>query len=382
MTVSPGSGGGNTVFNLLEPCRTGNNVFYATPSSFPSHWVPFPQLSGRICWFDVPLPFQLRGAGRIAFIRRANALWLSLRGPSVRRSVVRQLRKHIRDTKTDVLLLCPQNMLDLAASTELLRSTRLPAVVWFMDNYFTEGSATALVGELWREARRRFVISEAMQQYFSGSFDGDCEVLNNSVPVPAYSPPTAIPGAPLRVVYAGATHSFYLHSFMTLLNELRDLSAQVELDIYSHEGLPANFGSQVSYRLLPPVPAAELVKKLRQYDVLLLLSSFKPEHRALAETSLASKVADYLVAGRCILAFGPDYCENVRYTNRNGFGEVATSTGELRRVVEALARDPERRRELGVRAYRFGQMRHNQATNSTRLWQALIEACTMATRSN
>jgi glycosyltransferase involved in cell wall biosynthesis len=377
MTVSPGSGGGNTVFNLLEPSQPDSEVFYATPTSHAPHWAPFAELGARICWFDLPSPVQLRGGSKISAIRKVNGLWARLRANSLRRSVVTQLIEHIRKAEIEVLLLCPQSMLDLTASVDVLQKTGLPAVVWFMDNYYSNRSAAAVVKQLWDRSHRRFVVSEGMEQYFSKLYGGECRVLNNSVSIPCYSAPTVDPKSRLRIVYAGAMNGYYLDSILMVLNELSGLDPQIELDIYSHERLLDEYttAGHFPYRQRPPVPASKLVERLRQYDVLLLLSSFKLDNRPIAETSLASKIADYLVTGRCILAFGPGYAENVRYARRYGFAEVVTSREDLRAAVLALARDPERRRKIGERAYYFGRKRHNQEANTAKLWRALSDAC-------
>jgi hypothetical protein len=377
MTVSPGSGGGNTVFNLLEPAPAGNEVFYATPRSHPAHWAPFSELQERIRWIERDRPFQLRGASKIPVVRKLNRLLQKSLQESVQQSFISQLLEHIRSGKIDVLLLSPQSqsMLDLAVSVDLLGKTGMPAVLWFMDNYYNDGSAVALVKQLWNQGRRRFVISEAMQEYFAALYGGECEVLNNSIPVPCYSPPAQDHSSRLRIVYAGALHGYYVDTLSTVLKELKGL--EVELDIFSHEKLPPEFcsGDHLTYHHRMPIAGNEVLERLRQYDVLLLLSSFRPEHRSIAETSLASKIADYLLAGRCILAFGPAYAENIRYAQRYGFAEVVTSREQLRTSVLALISDPERRRTLGQRAYDFGRIRHNRATNAAKLWDALSQSC-------
>jgi hypothetical protein len=375
MTVSPGSGGGNTVFNLLEPAPAGNEVFYATPKSHPAHWAPFPEIKERVCWIRRSKAFQLRGGSKVAAVRKLNRLLETSSQRSVRESIINQLAEHIRSERVDVLLLCPQSTIDLAVSADLLNKTGMPAVVWLMDNYYSNDSSLALLKQLWHRARRRFVISEAMQEYFCGIYGVECEVLNNSVPVPSYSPPTQHWKSPLRMVYAGAVHGYYVEVLSAALKELKGLD--IELDIFSHEKVPADFsnGNYLAYHHQTPVASNELVQQLRHYDVLLLLSSFKPEHRRLAETSLGSKIADYLLAGRGILAFGPDYAENIRYAQRYSFAEVVTSSEQLRTTVLALINNPERLRALGERAYEIGRKRHNRAANAARLWDALTQSC-------
>lgn len=375
MTVSPGSGGGNTVFNLLEPAPAGSEVLYATPGGYPPHWAPFPEVADRVCSFAVPRWFQLPGGNRLALMRIANRGGRCIHAAWARHAVVRQLLHHVRRCAIEVLLLCPQSMLDVTAGLALMEKTGLPAVAWFMDDYYSGVSAGKAVGQLWAQAARRFVISEAMRERYSRLYEAECEVLNNAVPVPSPKPPLAH-GMPLRIAYAGATHSYYLDTLSTVLHELAGLEGQAELDIYTHEEIPpalAGNGCLPCHRR-PVLPCKKLIERLSNYDVLLLLSSFKPEHRPIAETSLASKVADYLASGRCILVFGPSYAENVRYAQRHGFAEVATTPEDLRPTLLRLLQDPGRRRALGERAWEFARQKHDRRQNYARLWRALCES--------
>lgn len=375
MTVSPGSGGGNTVFNLLEPAPAGSEVLYATPADYPSHWQPFPELAGRVRPFTVParphFPGDSLGVSRLAnrWAGQVHAAWSQT-------SVVRQLLQLITKTDVQVLLLCPQSMLDLSAAVALTRKLCLPAAVWFMDDYYGAGNASRQVAELWARSRPRFVISEAMRERFSWLYGGECEVLNNSVPAP-YPEPARPHALPLRIAYAGAAHSYYLETLAIALRELAGLDGQLQLDIYTYDELPPALagGGCLPYHRRPVLPCRELSARLRDYDVLLLVSSFRPDHRSLAETSLASKTAEYLASGRCILVFGPPYAEDVRYAQRYGFAEVATRSQELRPVLLRLLHDPGRRRTLGERAYEFARAHHDQRQNSARLWRGLFEAC-------
>jgi glycosyltransferase involved in cell wall biosynthesis len=284
-----------------------------------------------------------------------------------------------------MLFLCPAYAwIDVAIAPELVERSGLPSVVWLMDDYtewsWTDKSSRSCMRKIWSNAQLRFVASEAMQEKFSKLYGGDCEVLYNFVSFPErYSEPKPRSDPRLRIVYAGGMHSYYRESMAMVLEELRGLEDQVVFDIYSVDELPPEWQSDtedVPWRHFPPVAPDEVIELLQGYDVLLLLSSFKPEHRVLAETSQAGKVADYLAAGRCILAYGPEYSDNVRYIQRHDIGEIVTSRtpGALRTAILALANQPERRRELGERAYHFGREHRDKATNSARLWRAISRA--------
>jgi glycosyltransferase involved in cell wall biosynthesis len=382
MSVSPVTGGGNTTFNLLEPGPPRGEVFYAAPTMHPPQWVPFPEIAPRTCrFYNVSRPLPV--LPRVRFIKgigRLNNLIDRIDDWAQKETVVRDVARCIKRLDIDVLLVCPQNAwVDVAAAPEFVERTGLPSVAWFMDDYFADERARSLVGEIWSNAHRRFVISESMQERYSDLYGGECEVLNNSVTFPdRFSEPADRQGTRLRVVYAGAMNAYYAGSISKVLRELAGLGEEVELDIYSPDELPPEWRTRtdVPWRHLRPIPAGELIERLQQYDLLLLLSSFEPEWRMVAETAQAGKMADYLAAGRCVLAFGPPYAENVRYLERYGIGEAVTSQapGALREAILSLAQDSDRRRELGERAYRFGREHRDKARNSTRLWQALSEA--------
>lgn len=382
MIVSPKTGGGNTTVNLLETESPGMEVFYATPKHHPPHLHLFPELTPRMCEFDngrFPLP--LLPEAKFGLVRWLNERVISPPNKWFQKEqVIRDIVRCVGELEIDVLLVCPQNTwIDTAVAPELVQRTGLPSVAWFMDDYYEDERSRRLVGEIWGNARHRFVISESMRELFSARYGGEAGVLNNSVPFPErYPEPAADGGSRLRIVYAGSMNPYYQDTVSKVLRELEGLGDRVALDIYSPDKLPAEWQhkTDVAWRHLPPVPPTEVGKLLQSYDVLLLLSSFQPRWREVAETAQAGKMADYLAAGRCVLAYGPEYAENVRYLERHGIGEVVASSepGALRDAVLSLAQDPGRRRCVGERAYHFGRERRDKARNSARLWRALQEA--------
>lgn len=375
MIVTPGGGGGNTVFNLLEPSPDGCKVFYATPNKYQSYHYPFPEISSRIYWYPCRRLINIRGGSKVKMINRINDLFAPLNDRELRDRIGNKIIQYIKQLGIDVLLVCPQlGMLDVMLY--LMEKSHIPTVAWFMDNYYTDASSISYIRRIWEKARQRLVVSEAMQRYFSEFYGGDCEVLNNSVLFSEHYPePSPSVENRLRVIYTGSINPYYLDCVSLVLKELDGLDDQLILDFYSPEPVPSNIQPKDNrfWRRFSPIPPKELGDHLQKYDILLLISSFKPEHQVIAETSLASKVADYMAAGRCILTYGPEYSENVRYMKRYGLSEVVTSkdSGCLRKAILSLANKVEYRQELGKRAYYFGREHHNKSINSAKLWQIL-----------
>src|SRR5690606_39143206 len=127
-------------------------------------------------------------------------------------------------------------------SAKLVQRSGLPSVAWFMDDYYRDLSSLAFAEQIWRHSTRRFVISEAMQHYFSASFGGECGILNNSVSFAGGFQEAKVGTASrIRIVYTGALHWYYLDSMRSTLRELEGLGDSVTLDIYSHEQIPDDF---------------------------------------------------------------------------------------------------------------------------------------------
>jgi glycosyltransferase involved in cell wall biosynthesis len=373
MTVSPGSGGGNTVFNLLEPAPEGSEVFYAFPRNHPDHWTPFPELTDRISWFSTPIHTNHAAGLR----KHVNRVTRAINNRLEKFRTISHLQNTIERKAIDLLLVCPQG--SIVETAKIVKGTHLPVISWFMDNYYTDGTSTSLVDQICKRSASVFVVSESMQRYFLERFDCTSEILNNSVTFPAFSPTSAFSDhRPLRVVYTGALHSYYNSAMLTVLSELGRLKRRVLLDIYSFEEPSSELAAanNGNCRYLPPVAAGDLVATLRKYDALLMLSSFRSEHRAIAETSLASKWADYLAAGRPIVVFGPAYAENVGYSLRHQFAEVVTSEdpGKLAAGLASLVDNDQRREVLAYRAFKHGLQKHNKAINRERLWSAIFQA--------
>lgn len=385
ITVTPTTGGGNFVYNLLEPAPDGCEIYYAGPGTYPTHMAPFPELAPRVLAYpDEATPFMSGlPEGRVRDVLRdvkealrLNSIVVRTNTAKTRDQVLERVSGQVEELRPNVLLACPQSLRDVMVATEVSDRFGLPLVVWFMDDYYKDRFSKARVRELWDRAGRHFVSSDTMRERFLQVYGGDPEVLLNPIRSPEpYSEPRTHPDGLLRVAYAGTVNSYYAGAMKQVLREVRGLGDRLILDIYTFDGLPEDIRDP-AWRQRAPVGQEALIPRLKEYDVLLLLSSFERRHREIAETAQGGKLADYLAAGRCILAYGPPYAENVRYIERHDIGETVTSDkpGALRNAVLGLAQDPGRRRSLGEAAYLFGREHRDRAKNRDRLWRALLDA--------
>lgn len=99
----------------------------------------------------------------------------------------------------------------------------------------------------------------------------------------------------------------------------------------------------------------EYEQLFRDADCLLICMGFDEGARLIESTSFKSKVVDYLVSGRPIIVWGPEYCTAVGHAQKYGFAEIVTDDNPeaVLHTAAQLMKDPERCKELQLRSLRF-----------------------------
>lgn len=380
--VSPRSGSGQTAYNLLETEKKDHFIYYASPD-YPDgrmQWsTAYDTIRERLIPLRADYPFNnivelFRKASRKLPFAFLSDVLSKYHNHWIERNLLRQMIRKIRELKIDLVLVYLASKRDIKLIQLYLNTYHVPLVSWIMDDHDYDKATVSRLGDVWRRSSERIVVSESMQECFSKRFgEKPSLVFNNSLPfLEAPSEFKIDSDRPLRIAYAGSTAGYYKNTLLYVLQEINGLRGELELDIYSHykKYRPQGIGPDVPYTLHEYLPSHELLERLQEYDVLLLLSSFDEEYRALTETSLASKLADYLLAGRCLLVVGPLYAENVRYLQKYDVAEIITTLapGAVRERLLKLKRDPHLLKQRGLDAYHFGQKMHDATVNSSRLW--------------
>jgi glycosyltransferase involved in cell wall biosynthesis len=119
------------------------------------------------------------------------------------------------------------------------------------------------------------------------------------------------------------------------------------------------------------VPEEDVARVLAEADIAFLPLSFKSEMRHVVETSLPTKIAEYLAAGLPILVHAPSSSTVARYCRENGCGLVVDEPDDaaLRDALVRLRNDLALRRNLSARALVVAKENHN----ASRIAPAFLE---------
>lgn len=196
-----------------------------------------------------------------------------------------------------------------------------------------------------------YVISDEMRQAYLQLFHMDSYVIRNfSVEKKAglCGPQNGKPDY-LVMVYAGGLHYNRWKVLSQIANELKRLNqtsrVKCILKIYSSQNISKNIINQIAVEgaseFLGRAPASEIAGIYAGADILLHVESFEKKAIASTKYSFSTKIPEYLSAGKCILAVGPEEVASLQYLAK--FACSVSDDEELPRILASLIDDDEYR---------------------------------------
>ena len=168
-----------------------------------------------------------------------------------------------------------------------------------------------------------------------------------------------------------------------VLQALNDHSAgEISLEVYSSPEQIGAFRDELSpfsvVALRGWVPLERLPAVLHQADVLVHVESFDREMISRTRLSLSTKLNQYLMAGRCLLGFGPAEVASMRLIQQAGAGVVISdpSGQDLREKLRQLCENPGLRKAAGERGRAWAEQWGNTLRERERFRAALFSALT------
>lgn len=348
---SHGTGAGVVMRRLLEaypPERlwllTSSRAAQGTRSQNP---LPAEAHTATVPRFAIPW----RGLRRLAPL--LNALLIPL--------IVWRGVKMVRRHSIQALFAIPWNEY-CAAAYFIHRLTGCPLFAYFMDDPIGSKGAWAaplyhfVMPRLLRSARHVWGISPAMCAHLETTYNVMCELLLPTLDSDASPAAPARHTEPrdgeLRIVYTGAIYGAQLDALRNLVEALNGDSAspKISLTLYTSlgEATLREMGLTGANIRRAYVPSAEIPSALSGADVLFLPFSFAPDQRHVVETSLPTKLAEYLARGTPILVHAPPNASVTRYCREHRFGLIVDTPDPARlgQAVRQLASDQKLREEL------------------------------------
>lgn len=138
------------------------------------------------------------------------------------------------------------------------------------------------------------------------------------------------------------------------------------IDVYSAETDPAvlrDLTHENGIEFHGRISADEVKRVMAQSLAVIHTESFEAHYRKRVRYSVSTKIADSLMSGTCILAYGPEDVASMEYLIQNKAAIIATTSEELPQKLRTLLTDCTERKKIVACAQRLAAENHSETKN-------------------
>ena len=309
------------------------------------------------------------------------------------------LRRWIEAFNPDVIFSSAGTAAMLRTAVKIARWRNISIVPYFTDDWITTQYEDVLLQAWLRRSLSfwfrdflalsavRFTTCDQMTLEYRRRYGGDFETL--LFPEPRRDAPRRTledeTTGTVRLLFIGSLVPDRWRSLRAIGEALRDLrneGIRGELLIYTYPSDVTKFGADLTLepvmRMAGPAPPDAVPGLQGQADVLVHVESFDTVFRRWTRFSLSTKIPQYLMAGRCIFAYGPAEAASMQYLGAAEAGVTVTDEGPavLRAALRQLIGSAELRQQLAEQAGTVGAERHDDERQRKHFRAAMVRGCT------
>jgi glycosyltransferase involved in cell wall biosynthesis len=308
------------------------------------------------------------------------------------------LRRWIADFHADVVFSMLGSGTLVRVNVKISQSRGIPCVPYFTDDwiswmYSEDWSSWWLRPSLhyWfrnylQRSPLRLTCSTAMAEEYARRYGGafqPCFACADADDSPAFAGPRE-ESPVLRLAFIGTLAPDRWRSLREIGEALLGLYAEglhAELLVYTPPSDIEAFGKYLTrepvLRIAGTARPAEVPRLQRAADVLVHVESFDRHSVRKTRFSMSTKIPQYLMAGRCIFAYGPGELASMRYLAETGAGLTVGERNPqmLRSALREVITSQGMRSRLARRARSVGMENHEASGQRERLRMLLAEAC-------
>ena len=240
--------------------------------------------------------------------------------------------------------------------------------------------------DMMKRCQELITIGEQMRNYYAERFGVVGHIIMNCVQVPKDFPEWGrtpdIEGNEVCVfLYAGSLYYGRDSMLASLADALRQVNSEgmkSSLDIYTSSRISLIARQRLAMnpcvRLMGYVSAIDLKESFKRSDVLVIVESFLGKYIRRIRYSVSTKIPEYMISGRCMLAYGPEEVNSISYLKDLAFACTDESLSALIDCVRNLIRNREERILKAQRSFQHASKMHD-ATDVSRGFLEIVEIC-------
>ena len=239
-----------------------------------------------------------------------------------------------------VIIICPVGIVGLLMGYKVAQLLQCPFMAYFMDDWannnhqrWLSGGLQSLCRNVLEKASAWLMISSQLEKELINRYQLAPKrslIVHNPVDLSSKQFPEfscSSEGA-FRIVYAGSIFTMHYDAIAVVaeaIYELKCSGVDIELVLHTAQNFWNTYQEKwkkwdVKYGSL--IPYNQLNQYLQKANLLLVASSFLPEHAHITRSSVQTKLTDYMASGRPVLSCGPSYAACNQFVNTWNCGLV------------------------------------------------------------
>lgn len=210
-----------------------------------------------------------------------------------------------------------------------------------------------------------YTITETQKKEYNVIFGNKCKVLFKGGDFDDFSHQKTILNDPIKLIYTGNLGMGRWKSLAKIAEALHIINTnaiKAQLYIYSQTNLPATALRKLQIKdavfYMGGIPSSQVKEIQRDADILVHVESFELSEKYSARLSFSTKIADYLEAGRCIIAVGWKKTGAIEYLTENKAAVVITDVNQIYDQLNNLMVNKQLIHDYGVIGFGFGKRNH------------------------
>lgn len=223
-----------------------------------------------------------------------------------------------------------------------------------------------------------FVISPKMKKEFDEEYNVSSELLTKGAQFKKKLQPLMSDiSVPIKIVYTGKLNLGRLSSIQLLASILDEINChEIRYEFYIYSGTDLSIKELESLKkkgvhFMGSVTQDKIAEIQTNADILLFAEAIAGNHKYDARLSFSTKIVDYLAAGKCILAIGPQNIAPIEYLVDNNCALVASNREMLFDILNNQL-TPALVKEFAVKAYNIALENHDIARIQKKLYETFL----------
>ena len=289
----------------------------------------------------------------------------------------------------DIIFLAPgDGAFSYRLADEIARYLSKPLAVVCMDDYFINNRNKGellggirqklfmnVVNKTIQNAAAIFTICDEMNKAYTNLFHKQCVTLHTS----ADNKSMVLKSDASRVSYIGNLSCGRYKTLLELgraISEINDYTLTKVIDVYSGSKeaeyiSPLKNAPGINFR--GAIPAEQVPEVMSESVMVIHTESFDPAMKELVRFSVSTKIAESLMYGPCLLAYGPEGIASIDYLKENNAAYVISRPEDLEKGLEEILTNKELREQIVRNARALALKNHNADVNPRKVRKWLQE---------